>query len=219
MLEDLICDRFRQRVSFTDLFFSSTSSGVVQVLLTCLSKAALKHFRKLSKAVLKNLLKNEDEAATEEELGELLQSEAAVRLVEAILINSGDSPKLFKEICQKLFDGRLLVWARHPKGNFAVQRLLDSCADKEKVRFPYRYICETTMTFFSVQFEGWYAEELDENVEDLLSAGSPGVVVSVARACRRLSAKQSHFLVALMRALHCYEPAEQQTKVAPLLLR
>ena len=82
-----------------------------------------------------------------------------------------------------------------------------------------------------------YETELDDAVEDILASGNTGVVLSIAQACRRLGAKQSHFFVvsfqlvrfsqqymnlpifqALMKSFHCYEPSTRQEKVAPLLV-
>ena len=64
----------------------------------------------------------------------------------------------------------------------------------------------------------WYETEFDDNLEDILASGNSGVVLSLAQALRRLSAKQAHFLVAIMKSLHCYEPSPNQLKLVPLLV-
>ncbi len=231
------------------LLHTSTTSGVVQVLLTCLAKVAPKTFRSLSRDVVQALTE-EEEDATEE----LLESEPAARIVEAILANAEKCPKLHRKLAKLLFDGRLLRWSKHPVGNFSVQRLLDSCGDKKEVQ-PFTLmwqvsgIQKNTVLFVLLQFEKWFEEELDSGMEDIFTSGNTGVILSIAKASRRLSTKQSHFLVvrfaltfskenfrfssicpspppttatlaqALMRTLHCYEPSHHQPKLVPLLVR
>ena len=46
-----------------------------------------------------------------------------------------------------------------------------------------------------LQFEEWYSSEFDTNLEEILAAGSPGVVLSIAQTCNKLNSKQAHFLV------------------------
>ena len=50
-----------------------------------------------------------------------------------------------------------------------------------------------------------------------MAAGNSGVILSLARVVRRLSVKQAHFLVAVMKSLHCYEPPQHQLKFVTLL--
>merc|ERR1719167_194140 len=114
-----------------------------------------------------------------------------------IIVSGQHFPKILKKLVGKLFDSNLLKWAVHPTANFPLQKLLTHCTDKE-------------------MFEKWYESELDQNLEEILAAGNSGVVLSIAQPCRRLNAKQAHFLVAIMKSLHCYEPSQHQSKFASL---
>ena len=53
-----------------------------------------------------------------------------------------------------------------------------------------------TVRFLSeFQFETWYEDEFDKSLEEILAAGNTGVVLALAKASKRLGAKQGHFLV------------------------
>ncbi len=91
--------------------------------MSCLAHADVKTFRKLSKDAIRCLRQE----------GELLDSEPAIRVLETVLANADGSPKMHESLARSVFDGKLLAWARHPVGNFTIQRLLDSCGTKEMV--------------------------------------------------------------------------------------
>lgn len=126
----------------------------------------------------------------------MFESSAAVRLLEAAIINA--SPKNFTQIYAKCFINHLAVLSKHRLANFSVQKLLDCCKEK-------------------IEFEGMF-DELEGHLEEILKSRNTGVILSLAEACKRHSAKQGSFQKMLMRALHCLEPKERQGLLAPLTL-
>ena len=184
-----------------------TSSAVIQSLILVLNKISLtKDCKQLCEFLLDNVFKgkmlttskddtNNDTLTEDKE--NVLQYESSCRLLETIILVSESIPKVFKK-CKKILDGNLYDWAIHPIGNFALQKFLDVCDDKELI-------------------EKWYESFFDNNLEEILAAGNSGVILSLARVVRRLSVKQAHFLVAVMKSLHCYEPPQHQLKFVTLL--
>ncbi|CAG2059018.1 unnamed protein product, partial [Timema podura] len=69
-----------------------------------------------------------------------------------------------------------------------------------------------------ITFEAMY-DELGEHFGSILESRHTGVLVSVAQACHRLGAKQGSLQQHLMKALHCWEPPQQQLLFVPLLVR
>jgi len=222
----------------TDMVSSETSSGVIQSLLLVMGggggkdnsptlpstvKGLKSECKQLASHLVKTVLEGatisdtvtapSDEAVTvkEEETEAsnynesssdfcLLDSEACCRLLETVIVVSGKHfPKMFGKIAEKVFGDRLLDFAVHPVANYPLQKLLANCSDKD-------------------MFDGWYSSVFDSNLEEILFAGNSGVILSIAQACKRLNTKQAHFLVALMKSLHCYEPSQYQAKIAQLLV-
>ena len=56
-----------------------------------------------------------------------------------------------------------------------------------------------------------------DNLEEIFAAGNSGIVLALAQTLNKLHTKQAHFLVALMKSLHCFDPPQYQLKVANLL--
>ena len=164
---------------FSDLVCAETSSGVVQSLLLVLNEKSLKsECKKVCSFLLEQVYENATMSESEEDQNShLLDQVACCRLLEAmIIVSSQRLPKLFNKIVSKVFKDKILKWAIHPTANFPLQKLLAHCPDKE-------------------QFEKWYQDELDQNVEEILASGNSGVILSIAQSCRKLNAKQAHFLV------------------------
>nr|CAD7443342.1 unnamed protein product [Timema bartmani] len=136
-------------------------------------------------------------STTKTELLPVFGSESSTRLLEAVL--SVASPKLFTQIYARCFINHLLVLSKDPLANHCVQRLFDHCKEK-------------------VEFEAMY-DELGEHFGSILESRHTGVLVSVAQACHRLGAKQGSLQQHLMKALHCWEPPQQQLLFVPLLVR
>lgn len=184
-----------------------TSSAVIQALILVLSKTNLKEeCKKICEHILETIFKgkpllplNDDPNSEDppEEEDNILHYESCCRLFETIIIASEKMPKVFKK-CKKILEVNICNWSLHPVGNFAVQRFLDKCSDKDVI-------------------EKWYESAFDDNLEEILAAGNSGVVLSLTQAIRRLCVKQAHFLVSIMKTLHCYEPSQHQLKVVPLL--
>ena len=184
-----------------------TSSAVVQALILVLAKVSLtKECQQLCSLLIEKIFKgktllsgNEDVISENitEDSENILHYESCCRLLETIIVSSESLPKVFKK-CKKIFEKSLYDWALHPVGNFALQKFLAKCTDKELL-------------------EKWYESIFDQNLEEILASGNAGVVLSLAQAIRRLSVKQAHFLVSIMKSLHCYEPSQHQMKIAPLL--
>jgi nucleolar protein 9 len=121
---------------------------------------------------------------------------AAANLLEAAILSA--SPKRYTQIYAKCFINNLATLSQHPVANFSVQKLLDCCTDK-------------------IEFEGMFSE-LEEHLEEIFQSHNTGVILSLAQACKRHSAKQGNFQKMLMKALHCIEPKDRQTLLAPLTL-
>ena len=196
-------DKVVEYGTLEDLIGRESPSGVVQTLLMVIGN---KSFQAESKKLICFLLEkayskaNISTPETEvEDREHLLDFEPCCRTLEAMIVSSSFRPKLYNRIANFVKEKGMLNFAVHPVANFPLQKLLNGCQDKE-------------------QFESWYEDVFDKNLEEILASGNSGVVVSVSLACRRLNAKQAHFLVALMKALHCYEPSQHQEKSAPLLI-
>lgn len=183
-----------------------TSSAVIQALILVLSKTMHnKECKQLCEFLLENVFKGKNLAASKddettespEEDEHFLQYESCGRLFETIIMAAENIPKVFKK-CKKIIEKNIHDWAIHPIGNFALQKFLAICNEKEII-------------------EKWYESVFDDNLEEILAAGNSGVVLSLARAICRLGVKQAHFLVSIMKSLHCYEPSQHQLKFVPLL--
>ena len=85
---------------------------------------------------------------------------------------------------------------------FSVQKLLLNCPNKET-------------------FEEMFENELDVNLEEIFASNNSGVILAIGQTCKKLGAKQAHFLVALMKTLKCFEENHQNkfllnlSKMAP----
>jgi len=104
----------------------------------------------------------------------MFDSECQARLIESLA--SCATGKSMEHLQKSLFSGRILTLSLHKVANFSIQRLINHCEDKNA-------------------FENWFESELDSGLDKILGSGHTGVVLSVAKACRRLNTKQAHFLV------------------------
>nr|CAD7424786.1 unnamed protein product [Timema monikensis] len=195
--------------TYHKLVHNNLTSGLLQALLLSLKAVNPKSTRALVRKLLDDSFtvtrsRRDDEdddkklsSTTEIELRPVFGSESSTRLLEAAL--SVASSKLFTQIYARCFINHLLVLSKDPLANHCVQRLLDHCKEK-------------------VEFEAIY-DELGEHFGSILESRNTGVLVSVAQACHRLGAKQGSLQQHLMKALHCWEPAQQQLMFVPLLVR
>ncbi|TRY73701.1 hypothetical protein TCAL_00913 [Tigriopus californicus] len=183
----------KQMQNRDEVLHTDAAAGVVATLVTILCRKLPPTGRDLAQELLDQVLPRD----LADEVPVVFQSEGLTRLLEALI--SECPAELVHQIHAQFFRSRLSRLARHATANFAVQKLLTACPDK-------------------ATFETWYGEELDEQIEEIFASGNTGVILNIAKTCRKMSAKQAHFLVALMKALHCYEPVDQQTKLVPLLV-
>ena len=182
-----------------------TSSAVIQALVLVLGKTNIdEECKKLCGHLYDNVFKGKKLMVIKEEVEDdssdpnnILHYESCCRLLETIIIASENLPKIQKKV-RKILQENVLDWALHPVGNFALQKFLATCCEKETV-------------------EKWYESAFDENIEEILAAGNSGVVLALAQTLRRLQLKQAHFLVSLMKSLHCFDPPQNQLKFATLL--
>nr|CAD7587749.1 unnamed protein product [Timema genevievae] len=203
---------FSERLSawpqLPELVHNNLTSGLLQALLLSLKAVSQKSTRELVRKLLDDSFtvtrsRRDDEddkklsSTTKTELLPVFGSESSTRLLEAVL--SVASPKLFTQIYARCFINHLLVLSKDPLANHCVQRLFDHCKEK-------------------VEFEAMY-DELGEHFGSILESRHTGVLVSVAQACHRLGAKQGSLQQHLMKALHCWEPPQQQLLFVPLLVR
>ena len=54
-----------------------------------------------------------------------------------------------------------------------------------------------------------FEKELDTNLEQIFLSNNSGVILAIGQTCKKLGAKQTHFLVALMKTLTCFEENQQ----------
>ncbi|XP_061723870.1 nucleolar protein 9 [Cydia pomonella] len=187
-----------------DLPYQNLTSGLLQVLLYAIKNVD----KNLTRDLLKQLLnesfapdncvsngnddtddKKEVKIDMDEEnqksvvegrsLPPVFESEPAVRLLEAALLVA--KKKMYTQIYAKCFINRLEQLACMPMLNYTVQRLFDNCQIKEELEPMF--------------------DELSNKFADLLACGNTGVLVSVAKACLRVKARQAQFANSLESAL------------------
>ena len=138
----------------TDLVCSETSSGVIQSLVLVLGGSSGKEentpsgiaglkseCKKLCSFLVKSVFEgatittSTDEAEEDSSQQQLLDGEAACRLLETLVIVSAKQfPKMYRKISDKIFGGKVLNFATHPVANYPLQKLIANCPDKELVR-------------------------------------------------------------------------------------
>lgn len=184
----LVCKKIEDSEEFKDLCLNEVSSEVLQTLLIILaSKSDCKLAKKLSKQITNEMFaeKNMD----------MFERNALCRLMEVLVQVSGDNPdliKIYNHFHQVIFKTHLAEFSKHPQANFGVQKLIQHCPKKEI-------------------FEEMFEQELDEMIGQVFTSGcSPGVLLSIGQACRKLAAKQAHYLAALGKAFNCFEKNQEK---------
>nr|CAD7406868.1 unnamed protein product [Timema cristinae] len=229
-----------------ELVHNNLTSGLLQALLLSLKAVNPKSTRALVRKLLDDSFtvtrsRRDDEdddkklsSTTEIELRPVFGSESSTRLLEAAL--SVASSKLFTQIYARCFINHLLVLSKDPLANHCVQRLLDHC--KEKVEFEAIYdelgehfgsILESRNTGVLVSVaqachrlgakQGSLQQSTTLVVYWLEFLGTdPEILGSIPSTCI-IYLEQGHLRLHLMKALHCWEPAQQQLMFVPLLVR
>lgn len=209
-------ERLQLWPQFADFPYDELSSGLLQYLCVAArlaDKSALKSLGKkiLNQAFLAPIEEVKDEfdefgenkekvkmdESEKSNLAKVFTKESSIRLLEVLLGVAG--AKLFTQLYAMLFCGRLKELSDMKSGNFTVQKLLESSTEK-------------------VELEAIF-DELSPNIENMLQIGHTGVVLAMALACLRLSAKQGAFIQSLQTALHCLSPKERADKTALLILK
>eukprot|EP00092_Neocalanus_flemingeri_P033062 GFUD01035956.1.p1 GENE.GFUD01035956.1~~GFUD01035956.1.p1 ORF type:complete len:644 (-),score=270.85 GFUD01035956.1:12-1943(-) len=113
----------------------------------------------------------------------------SMRLLESVIKVGINNEKLNKKIFSKILDGKILELSVHPVGNFVIQRLLENISDKEQ----FSSLCS----------------QLSGQMENILSSGCTGVILSLTKACVRLETQQASVLTELTAALHCSDSQDQ----------
>lgn len=115
---------------FSELCNSELTSSFLQVLLKALKKADSKLLKKyLEKLLNENFLK--DSSSDTDKLPQGFMSTSLLMLLETSLQVAGK--KTFSLYCEKLFSGRMVKLALLRSTNFAVQKVLTYCNNKEQV--------------------------------------------------------------------------------------
>ena len=78
----------------------------------------------------------EDDNAEKVKVSEIFREDAPCRILETIMeVSVDNAPKVFDKISEELFEHKLVVLSTLPLANFSVQKLLNFCKNKEKVKF------------------------------------------------------------------------------------
>nr|CAI5862467.1 unnamed protein product [Callosobruchus analis] len=171
---------------FNELCQMELTSGFLQILI--------KHLQNIDKdqlkIYLKKLVKDTFKSDGPETGGfpKVFLSKSLIMLLETSI--EVCSKKMFHSIYKNYFAGRLCRLAVTRNTNFAVQKLIQHCSEKE-------------------QYEEIFGE-LADNFKDIIEAGHTGIILALAKSCKSLSTLQGSFAQNLMKALDCWEPEEQQ---------
>ncbi|XP_057660599.1 nucleolar protein 9 [Diorhabda carinulata] len=181
---------------FEQLCMSDLTSGFLQVLMKCLKNTDPKLLKSYSKKLLEvfNMNSQEDKP---KHLPSAFGSQSVVMLLETCLqlVNS----KLFMQLYNSCFSGNLVELSTIKMTNFAVQKLIQHCQEKE-------------------HFEGIY-DELVDNFPAIIEVGHSGILLSLSEACKKFRTRQGSFVQQLMKALDCFEPEERQNSLILCLCR
>ncbi|XP_040572320.1 nucleolar protein 9 [Lepeophtheirus salmonis] len=174
------------------LWDSCVLSSIIQSLLYTLSKYDLGNCKVMVKFLLKCVFDTNENFTFE--------NVAMAQLLEMLIsVTNEHFPKAFQKLYDRFLDGKFSEMIDDPNCNFLLQKLLSSCSDKER-------------------FETLYENEFDHRLRTIIvESNQYQIIVVLAQACNRLSAKQSHFSVALMKALGIYDQSSNQNKIVSVL--
>ncbi|XP_058456455.1 nucleolar protein 9 [Malaya genurostris] len=196
------CSRLLNWPQFPDLPYKEFTSALLQSILISLNRAEDKFQLKLIGEKLLNdsfLLKSTELEQTEEimKLPKVFHTDSSIRLLEILILVA--EPEFFKDhLYKRLFQGNALVLSQTRATNFCIQKILDHVSDK--------HILEQMFS------------ELGTGLEEILQLGHTGVVVSLAKACSRLTCQQGKFIKLLFEALHCSDAGGEKLLASVLQL-
>ncbi|ERL90018.1 nucleolar protein 9 [Dendroctonus ponderosae] len=172
---------------FEEMCHSELTAGLFQVLLKALKKADSKLMKSyLQKLLTEIFLKNQ--SGEEAKLPQGFLSSSMLVLLETALQVA--EKKMFNQMCEQLFTGRMLQLASLRSTNFAVQKVIAQCSNK-------------------TQFDPLF-DELADHFLEIIEKDNPAVLLAVCEACKRLSTKQGTFVRNMMKSLNCLEPEDRQ---------
>ncbi|KAL1115354.1 hypothetical protein AAG570_007384 [Ranatra chinensis] len=184
-----------------DMCSVDLASGYLQCLLPAIRSVDKALAQKLVKRLLDDCFAAGEEdregGAEAPRLPKVFDSMPSKRLLETTIEVA--SSKRYKQLYGRLFEGRLATLSLDRNANFAVQKLLRRCREKD-------------------DFESMYAE-ISPKFMDIITVGNTGVVLAVGETCERLAAKQNDFIVSLAKAFDCWEPEPRQNHFAVCVLR
>ncbi|XP_065348890.1 nucleolar protein 9 [Cloeon dipterum] len=183
------CIHVQKMPQLNDMVDSVLTSGFLQSLVKCASKASPKLFKSLAESL---------EAVLSTKKSKNKIDMASWRLIEAIL--AGKNEEVNKSILDTFFRGNLKRDASDPELNFCVQRLLENCPNKEQLEEIFEELNSA------------------EAIETIILSKHYGVVRAMGEACKNLSTNQGSFSLSLIGALHCNSPSERVNMVASLIL-
>lgn len=178
---------------FREFGKDNLTSGLLQALLCSVQDVD----SKLNSKIIEKITSDCFTANTDDSLSDIFDKEYSLRLLETCLMVA--TPKRFKKLYTKYFQGNLKKLSLEKNTNYCVQKLLNYCVTKE-------------------EFEKIF-DEISEFVLEIINKGFMGVLSSLANACLRLQSKQGPFVNAIGKSLGCDEPAERQKQIVPLISR
>ncbi|VVC26352.1 Hypothetical protein CINCED_3A020959 [Cinara cedri] len=179
---------------FSEMHTTDITSGLLQVLLKCISSVSKKRFKALVNKLMGECFP-ENASNSFEHFSKTLENGSFSRLLDVIITESPN--KLNKSLYEKYFSDKLPDLVVHRNGNFTIQKILSTTTD---------------VTQFETMFD-----QLKEKVPTIISLGYTGVLLELSNACLRLKSKQALFLKTLCESLKCKEETEDGITVLLLI--
>lgn len=183
--------------SLADIFIESPSlasdvthpsaSPVVQTLLLALHRSDPDKAQTLSMRILANAQRHTAAIDTEWVLANLVTHHVGSHVLERVLQVAG--PGTLSALYLGVFRGQLGALSRDPVANYTVQHLLPALTDPVQQKMA--------------------VEELLDEVEAILAANSPGVVVKMTQVAAKAPTLHKQLIAALLKAFHITEPGHR----------
>ncbi|BFZ19483.1 hypothetical protein BsWGS_22521 [Bradybaena similaris] len=186
--------------NFEDHLRDPSYCPVLQTLLLILHKTSAEEYRSLVKLILDKScvspdLEEADINDVSKRLPFIVQNEVGSYLIELIIsLAAGDELRVLYDL---IFKGKLIYFAVHPIANYVLQKFLSVIVDP------------VMMKELLTDITGY--------LEDILAVNHVGIVTKLAQACRNTQTGQEDLIQGLLKAFHCQEPVEKQTKIVPLV--
>lgn len=181
---------------FNELCHSDVTSGFLQCLLKVLRQVDKKTLKKVLNKLMEDNFTDTDPPG-ENKLPNIFFSQPAMLVLEAALEVA--KSKNYSKIYARCFAGRLVKLATTRSTNFAVQKLISNCKQKN-------------------EFEAIF-DELEGSFTLILDAGHTGIIWALAKGCKFFTTKQGSLVQNVMKALLCFQPEEAQNNIVPCLCK